>query len=139
MHEAAERYLALVERELKRIPGIVPSEGAEDARELLTDDLEQVVTGETDVGPDELFDRIVERFGRPEDVAAAYRQRSDRADVRPMGYAPGWRMVCPQCGRSAPAAYGGLVRIGAWSPFKFILGFCRGCRRLRVFRLVNDL
>lgn len=138
MHEAAERYLALVEQELKKIPGIRPGEGARDAREILTDDLRTWAEREGDLDPETLFDRIVERFGPPEEVAAAYRPPAGHAPTA-AGYAPGWRMVCSGCGRSTPAARVGFFRIGAWSWFKFVLGFCRGCRGPRFFRLVKDI
>ena len=46
------------------------------------------------------------------------------------GYAPGWQVRCPKCGRTKPFAEIG-TRMGAWSKGKRILGWCRQCRRFR--------
>jgi hypothetical protein len=139
MHEAAERYLALVERELKKIPGIKASEATSETRDLLADDLKHTTDEAPDLDSRQMYERIVERLGQPEEVATAYRERSDRVDAHPVGYAPGWRLVCPSCGRSTPAAHAGFLRVGAWSWFRFVLGFCRACRRPRLLRLVKDI
>ena len=53
--------------------------------------------------------------------------------------APGWRICCTRCGRSAPLAAVGGTRIGARSRHKYTLGFCRGCRRFRFLRIIQDL
>lgn len=47
------------------------------------------------------------------------------------GYAPGWQLRCTKCGRTRDAADAGIVRIGAWSWKKYILGWCSRCRWLR--------
>ena len=47
------------------------------------------------------------------------------------GYAPNWVIRCPRCGRSGDAAEAGVVRIGAASNGKRVLGRCQACGRLR--------
>jgi hypothetical protein len=47
------------------------------------------------------------------------------------GYAPGWQIRCPACGRTADAGRAGIVRAGAASIGKLTLGYCSQCRRLR--------
>ncbi|MBA2488659.1 MAG: hypothetical protein H0V36_04955 [Chloroflexi bacterium] len=51
------------------------------------------------------------------------------------GYAPGWVMRCGGCGRSAPAADYGLIRVGAWSRGERLGAWCRVCRRLRMLHV----
>jgi len=48
------------------------------------------------------------------------------------GYAPGWQLRCTKCGHTGEAGRAGLVRIGAWSAGKRILGVCRKCKTLRL-------
>jgi hypothetical protein len=47
------------------------------------------------------------------------------------GFAPGWQIRCPSCGRTADASEAGIVRVGAASVGKRILGRCTQCKRLR--------
>lgn len=51
------------------------------------------------------------------------------------GYAPGWQVRCVSCGWIRAAADLGLVRIGAWSWKKAIVGRCGGCGRIRLLAL----
>lgn len=44
------------------------------------------------------------------------------------GYAPGWQVRCVKCGHVRDAGEAGLVRIGAWSWKKYIVGRCPNCR-----------
>ena len=48
------------------------------------------------------------------------------------GYAPGWQIRCTTCGRTRDAGKAGLVRVKAASAGKRMLGWCSGCRRLRI-------
>ena len=43
----------------------------------------------------------------------------------------GWQIRCPMCGRTRDAAEAGLLRWGAYSIGKRILGWCNHCRRPR--------
>lgn len=58
------------------------------------------------------------------------------------GYAPGWQLRCPKCGRTVPAADVGMIRIGAWSRGKRTLARCSGCngrfRWVHVERVPDD-
>ncbi len=133
MDEAVERYLARVERELRKVSGIHVESAVANVRELLEEGLEEMQSEDLDN-----YDALVARFGRPEEIASAHAEHEDSSHKGPLGHAPGWRLVCSSCGRSTPAANGGLVRVGALSWGKILLGFCRPCRRLRVMRLVKD-
>ena len=54
------------------------------------------------------------------------------ADAR----APGWRLTCPRCGRSAPAGRHGVRRLGAPKACrKRVGGYCRGCGGFRMLHL----
>lgn len=128
---AAEQYLSELEGALKRTPGVVPAEALADAREFLDAETNRL-RGRI---PDE---RIHQRFGQPEEVAAAYAAGEPPVCERP-GYAPGWRVMCIRCGRSAPADCVGIVRTGAWSVGKCTIGWCRRCRFFTILRLVKDL
>ena len=132
---ALERYFATLELALKQRPGVVPEEGLAAAYEHLQGEL---ATGGEALDDEELAARLAAGFGEPETVADAYQARVKDVQVR-RGYAPGWRVFCPRCRRSAPAACAGVTRIGAWSWGKRLLAYCRKCRRFRFLRLVRDL
>jgi hypothetical protein len=51
--------------------------------------------------------------------------------TRTGGFAPGWQLRCPRCGRTGDASQAGIIRIGAASVGKRILGRCSECKRLR--------
>ena len=51
------------------------------------------------------------------------------------GHAPGWQFRCTKCGRTRDAAEAGVVRIGAASVGKRVLGYCSGCHRFRLIAL----
>lgn len=136
---AARRYLEEFEQELKDRPGVSPEEALSDAREFLLSDAAALArSGEGPGDDDELYAHFVARFGTPADVAGQYATHATPFRAR-RGYAPGWRICCTKCGRSAPLAKVGGVRIGARSVHKYTLGYCRDCRRLRFLRIVRDL
>ena len=135
---AVRRYLEELELELKQHPGIAPEEALSDAREYLTSTLD--AWGRSGEGPreEDLYDQLVSAMGTPAAVAQHY--ASQEGPFRPKnGYAPGWRICCTGCGRSAPLAAIGGIRIGARSWHKYTLGWCRECRRLRFLRIIKDL
>lgn len=47
------------------------------------------------------------------------------------GYAPGWQVRCCRCGHIRDAEETGMVRLGAASWKKYIIGWCPRCRWLR--------
>lgn len=51
------------------------------------------------------------------------------------GYAPGWRVRCPGCGRSRDAGELGIIRMGATRRAKKILANCSQCGGLRMVLL----
>jgi len=51
------------------------------------------------------------------------------------GYAPDWQFRCSKCNRTRDAAEAGVVRIGAASVGKRVLGYCSGCHQFRLIRL----
>jgi hypothetical protein len=50
---------------------------------------------------------------------------------------PEWMLVCPKCGKRIPLRETGSIRIGAASIGKRTLGFCKGCKRLRLIKIVK--
>lgn len=57
------------------------------------------------------------------------------------GYAPGWQLRCTRCNHTRDAGDAGLIRIGAISAGKRLLGYCKNCHGLRwlaVERIVAD-
>ncbi len=115
-----------------------------DAREFLNKDLQSLRNSEPGIGDEEIYQHFVSTFGDPEAVAAQYEdaEYEDAAKsprLKTGGYAPGWRISCTKCGRSAPAAKAGITRIGARSSHKYVVGWCSDCRWLRWMRLERDL
>lgn len=66
---AAERYLSELEGALQRTPGVVPADALADAREFLYAEIDRL---RGRIRDEQIHQRLVERFGRPEEVAAAY-------------------------------------------------------------------
>ena len=102
------KYLRNLERQAKQKVGVVPEAILEDAREFLQRDFECLQESEPGIKETEVYDHFVDVFGSPEQVADSY----ESADARPSkipGYAPGWRICCTKCGRSAPAAKAGIT------------------------------
>ncbi len=133
-----EQYLNQLELAIKQRVGVVPENALSDAREFLMRDYEALTTSEPSLGDQELFQHFVSNFGPPISVADAYEAAADPTP-RGVGFAPGWRISCTKCGRSAPASRVGITRIGARSVHKYVLGYCRDCRWLRWLRLERDL
>jgi len=136
--QAVQRYLEELERELKKVPGVTPEEALSDAREFLQDECEALPERTTPPDDERLLAHFYEVFGLPSEVAAAY-AGSVEPVLKRAGHAPQWRICCTRCGRSAPASDAGIVRIGARSWHKYVLGFCRECGRTRWLRLIRDL
>lgn len=135
---AVHRYLQEFELELKQFSGISPEEALSDAREFLMQDSAALSrSGET---PNEIdyYQWIIDKYGTPSMVAQQYADHTDPFPAK-SGYAPGWRICCTHCGRSAPLASIGAIRIGAKSVHKYTFGYCRGCSRLRFLRIIQDL
>lgn len=137
---AAHRYLCELELEVKRIPGCNPEEAISDAREFLLSDYDALVRSAELPDDQSHYDLIVESFGTPKEVANQYKSATvPTPECKTPGYAPGWRICCTKCGRSAPLAAVGGTRIGASRVHKYILGFCHDCKRLRSMRILQDL
>jgi hypothetical protein len=137
---AIVRYLEALERELKQNPGISPEEALSDAREFLIADYEALVRSGEPPEDSSHYDWIVQQFGPPSQIAKEYAKSAPPTPSGSrMGNAPGWRVCCTKCGRSAPYAAIGGIRIGARSIHKYIGGYCHGCRKFRFLRLLRDL
>jgi hypothetical protein len=132
------RYLEALERELKLLCGVSPEEALSDAREFLQNDWESLARAEPGLDEEAVYAHFLETFGAPEEVALAFAESAAPRRRLFFGRAPGWRICCTKCGRSAPAAKAAITRIGAFSFHKYTLGFCRECRRLRWLRIIKD-
>jgi len=138
MPDAIQKYLEELERELKRQPGVSPEEALSDAREFLVTDAMALSRSGEGPGVEDVYRQIVETFGSPAKVARQYAAETRPVFRRP-GFAPGWRICCTRCGRSAPLSRVGGVRTRAKSWHKYTIGFCSDCRRLRFFRIIKDM
>lgn len=134
---AVIRYLDALEISLKSKSGVVPEDAISDARSHL--ERACLDTEDTIQDDEELYAHLVDQFGEPEVVAAQYRDEASPITMPGKGYAPGWRIYCTKCGRSAPASEAGVIRIGARSYHKYVLGWCRQCSWFRWLRLQRDL
>lgn len=135
---AVQRYLAHLEIAAKQCLGISPRDVLSDAEAHLFQDAENLLRAEPGLDQDALYEHFVTTFGKPDDVAKAY-EKGDRIASWIPAAAPGWRIHCPKCGRSAPAAKIGITRIGARSVGKRVLGWCSECRWFRWLSLTRDL
>lgn len=126
------RYLECLERELKKRPGATPEEGLADAWEFLRDKWSAV----QGLPEERAYAELVASYGLPAEVADGYAEQGAVEDTQ---WAPGWRVCCTSCGRSAPAASLGMIRLGARSSHKYTLGACRQCGGLRWARVIQDL
>ena len=133
------RYLHQLEGALKQQAGITPEDALTDAREFLSQDLVSLRRSEPGLSNEETYQHFLTTFGTPEQVAQSYCDFAETNFNALRGTAPGWRICCTRCGRSAPADQAGITRIGARSIHKYVLGWCRECRRLRWLRLQRDL
>jgi hypothetical protein len=89
------------------------------------------------------YEELVEAYGMPQAVVRGYlelsRQEAEHEPpARPFHDAPGWKLTCTRCGRTRAADRVGpfFVRRGAVYWFsRWLLGWCRTCRRPTVVRL----
>ena len=132
-------YLGQFERCLKSKSGIVPEDALVAARSHLERAYQQIIATDPNLSAEDVLDRLVANCGSPEEVATRIEEASKSDDSLFTGYAPGWRIYCPKCGRSAPLAKTGAIRIGARSMHKFLFGWCRGCSWFRWLRVERDL
>lgn len=137
--EPVQRYLNALELELKQQVGVCPEEALSDAREYLQNAFDGMNRAEPGQTTDEIFDHFVDHFGQPIAIAESYAAGAQPFNHPAIGVAPGWRIYCTKCGRSAPAAKVGITRIGAFSKYKVTLGYCSDCRWIRFFRITMDL
>lgn len=136
--QAIVRYLEELELTLKQRIGVVPENALADAREFLLRDHSALQASEPGMASEQVFQHFCEVYGQPAAVADAYEDSTTPSHKFP-GYAPGWRICCTKCGRSAPAAKVGVTRVAAVSRHKYVLGWCHDCRWLRPMRLSKDL
>lgn len=137
---AIRKYMQHLELKLKQIPGLCPEDALADTRNLLIADYESLKGSIDSTDLQSHYDGIISKFGTPEQLAEGYAE--DAAPVfssASQGCAPGWRICCTTCGRSAPLATTGAIRLGAFSHHKYILGRCKKCNRLRWCRLLKDM
>lgn len=138
MPPAVRKYLEQIELELKQLVGVSPEEALSDAREFLMQDAAALARSGEEPDEDAHWRHILQEFGEPKQVALQYATPVELRNKR-LGYAPGWRICCTKCGRSAPLAAIGGIRIAAKSCHKYTLGYCRGCGWLRWMRIQQDL
>src|SRR5262245_24105797 len=114
---AARRYLEDLERSLKQRAGVSPEEALSDAREYLLSTAESLVQSGQSLNDDALLAHFKSTFGEPDEVAQQYADAQPANSlVRPTLFppptrAPGWRICCTKCGRSAPLSAVGGIRI----------------------------
>lgn len=138
-HPAIEKYLAELEVAAKQCVGVHPNQILRDAEEHLIRDCDALLRVEPGLDEESVLNHFRQSFGEPNEVAKSYEQFSDTRPSAIPATAPGWRIYCPRCGKSAPAKQRGITRIGAWSFGKRVLGWCSECNRLRWLKLTQDL
>jgi hypothetical protein len=138
MPPAVRRFLEELEIELKQRSGVSPEEALSDAREFALSELAALDRSGEGLDEDAVYDHLVERLGSPSDLAREYGDLAGPVPDR-AGYAPGWRICCTRCGRSAPLAKIGGIRVAAKSCHKYTAGWCRQCGGLRFLRIIQDL
>ena len=134
MKDGARKYRHRLRRAFRRQRIPMEEEGVADFDEFLREAFDTREPG---------YDELVESFGLPEAVACSYLDPARESESRrpppksPLHQAPGWKLSCTRCGRTRDAEQVGpfFVRRGAWTVGKFLLGYCRGCRRPRFIRL----
>jgi hypothetical protein len=132
-------YLEQLEKQLKQKAGVVPEDALADAREHLFRDYNLLLESQPSISQAAILEQFIAKYGDPVEVAEAYEESTSPQLLRLPGYAPGWRISCTKCGRSAPAAKAGITRIGAVSVHKCVVGWCRDCRWLRWMRIEKDM
>lgn len=138
-HPAIEEYLRELEIAAKQGIGVYPNQILRDAEEHLVRDCEALLQVEPGLTNAALLEHFRKSYGEPTDVAGSYEQFSETKPSIIPALAPDWRIHCSHCGRIAPAQKVGITRIGARSIGKMVLGWCRGCKRLRWLHLTQDL
>ena len=133
------RYLENLELELKKKVGVSPEDALCDAREHLTRQYDSICSAGEIVDDESAYTQFIDGYGRPTDVAQQYESSSKKNILKIPGRAPGWRICCSRCGRSAPAAKVGITRVAASSKHKYVVGWCHDCRFFRWMRLQKDL
>ena len=133
------QYLGKLELELKQRVGVCPEDALSDAREHICREYTSLLEESPDCSEESAFEHFVASFGSVEKVADQFESTAKTNRTKIPGYAPGWRISCSRCGRSAPAAKAGITRIGAFSFGKCVGGWCKDCRRFRWFHLTKDL
>ncbi len=130
----AVRYLSELELLAKQRVGLVPEDLLAAARAAILERQSELQTDSID------YAEIVSVFGTPPIVVDDWdRDIPKSSRKRAQGKAPGWRICCTSCGRSAPAAKMGITRLAASSHHKYIAGTCSQCGGLRPMRLIKDL
>jgi hypothetical protein len=76
LHPAIQRYLTALEAALRKTPGMSSEDALADANEYLQSEWE-AIQGHDPPLDDDLFRHFVEKFGTPEEVAAAYAAASE--------------------------------------------------------------
>lgn len=132
-------YLEKLELELKQQVGVSPEDAQSDAREHLCREHQELCKQDSDCSHDAVLEHLIENFGEPTEVASQYEGSGKVNFLNIPGHAPGWRICCIRCGRSAPAARLGITRIGAISHHKYTVGWCHTCGFFRCLRLQKDL
>ena len=139
MPTPVQKYLEQLEQCLKQKSGVAAEDALSDAREHLEHDYRELLQCKPDCSDDNAYRHFASTYGEPRSVAQQYEDFSKPLLLKLPGYAPGWRICCTRCGRSAPAARAGITRIGARSHRKYVVGWCRDCRWLRWLRIEHDL
>ncbi len=129
------RYLRELEPLVKARVGVFVEQVLSDAREYLVNDYDALATSEPGLDDETVYHHFVQNFGTPLQTASQY---GEEHGVR-RGNAPGWRICCTRCGKSAPATEVGITKIGARSYHSYKMCHCSHCRRLRWARLIRDL
>ena len=133
------RYLGDLELALKQRVGVCPEDALCGAREHLCREYSALLDSTHNCTDELAFDNLVSSYGDVEAVANQYETAAKPNLLRLPGYAPGWRICCTRCGRSAPAAKVGITRVEATSAGKFVGGWCHDCGWFRWFHLIKDL
>lgn len=141
---AARRYLEELEFYLKQKVGVSPEQALSEVRGLLLSTSAELQRSGQWLSDEKLLDHFCRTFGNPDELAEKYGAAAAR-ELPPSwksstrGNAPGWRICCTRCGRSAPLAAVGGIRINASSAHEYTIGWCSKCGWLRWLRIIKDL
>jgi hypothetical protein len=138
MQATIETYLEQFRRALEAQDVDSQQEALSDAREFLEAEFEECRRTRPDLEEAEAFELVCQRFGSVDAVARAYDHaegpsaaKAFHRTSRRWSYAPGWKVSCTRCGRSADLGSVAplTVRWMAWARLKFGLAWCSTCRR----------